>query len=83
MPTSVEQAADWLLSGLELRSTLFHAGRYCGAYRASTAGHQRASFHLVLQGACWLHLPARPGRAASKSRLVAGDAVFLMHDMAH
>jgi len=38
MPTSAEQTADWLLSGLELRSTLFHVGRYCGAYRASTAG---------------------------------------------
>ncbi|GJH35843.1 AraC family transcriptional regulator [Paraburkholderia hospita] len=83
MPTSAEQAADWLLSGLELRSTLFHVGRYCGAYRASTAGHQRASFHLVLEGACWLHLPARNGRAARSTRLVAGDAVFLMHDMAH
>lgn len=47
MPTSAEQAADWLLSGLELRSTLFHVGRYCGAYRASTAGRQRA---FIL---CW------------------------------
>ncbi|HKR44495.1 MAG TPA: AraC family transcriptional regulator [Paraburkholderia sp.] len=83
MPISAEQAADWLLSGLELRSTLFHVGRYCGAYRASTAGHQRASFHLVLEGACWLHLPAKNGRAAQIARLVAGDAVFLMHDMAH
>jgi AraC-like DNA-binding protein len=83
MTTSAEQAADWLLSGLELRSTLFHVGRYCGAYRASTAGHQRASFHLVLEGACWLHLPAKAGRAASSTRLVAGDAVFLMRDMAH
>ncbi|WP_321910304.1 AraC family transcriptional regulator [Burkholderia cepacia] len=83
MPNSAEQAADWLLSGLELRSTLFHVGRYCGVYRASTAGHQRASFHLVLEGACWLHLPARNGRAAHSTRLVAGDAVFLMHDMTH
>jgi AraC family transcriptional regulator, activator of mtrCDE len=83
MPTSAEKAADWLLSGLELRSTLFHVGQYCGTYRASTAGHQRASFHLVLQGACWLHLPAKAGRPASSTRLVAGDAVFLMHDMSH
>jgi AraC-like DNA-binding protein len=83
MPTSAEQAADWLLSGLELHSTLFHVGRYCDAYRASTAGHQRASFHLILEGACWLHLPATPGREASSTCLVAGDAVFFMHDMAH
>jgi AraC-like DNA-binding protein len=44
MLTTSEKAADWLLSGLELRSTLFHVGQYCGDYRASTAGHQRARF---------------------------------------
>jgi AraC-like DNA-binding protein len=83
MPTSAEQAADWLLSGLDLHSTLFHVGRYCSAYRASTAGHQRASFHLILEGACWLHLPATPVREACSTCLVAGDAVFFMRDMAH
>ena len=83
MLKSAEKAADWLLSGLELRSTLFHVGQYCGVWRASTAGHQRASFHLVLEGACWLHLPASFGRAARSTRLVAGDAVFFMHDTAH
>jgi AraC family transcriptional regulator, activator of mtrCDE len=83
MLKSAEKAADWLLSGLELRSTLFHVGQYCGVWRASTAGHQRASFHLVLEGACWLHLPASFGRAAKSTRLVAGDAVFFMHDTAH
>ncbi len=83
MPTTAEKAADWLLSGLELKSTLFHVGQYCGAFRASTAGHQRASFHLVLQGECWLHLQERSGRPAGSSRLAEGDAVFLLHDMSH
>lgn len=83
MLTTAERAADWLLSGLELRSTLFHAGQYCGTYLASTAGHQRASFHLVLQGECWLHLRATDTRPARSQRLVAGDAVFLLHDIAH
>jgi AraC family transcriptional activator of mtrCDE len=83
MLTDAEKAADWLLSGLELHSTLFHAGQYCGDYRASTAGHQRASFHLVLQGECWLHLRATPSRAARSVHLRAGDAAFLLHDMAH
>ncbi|SKD01135.1 transcriptional regulator, AraC family [Burkholderia sp. CF099] len=83
MLTTAEKAADWLLSGLELRSTLFHVGQYCGDYRASTAGHQRASFHLVLHGECWLHLPPRNGQPAASTRLVEGDAVFLLHDMIH
>ncbi|MEK6346725.1 MAG: AraC family transcriptional regulator [Burkholderia sp.] len=83
MHATIERAVDWLLSGLELRSTLFHAGRYCGLYQASTAGHQRASFHLVLRGECWLHLAATPTRAAQSTRLSSGDAVFLLHDVAH
>lgn len=74
---------DWLLSGLELKSTLFHLGQYCGTWQASTAGHQRASFHLVLSGECWLHVPASAERDARGVHLAAGDAVFLLHDMPH
>ncbi|MGI4813824.1 MAG: cupin domain-containing protein [Janthinobacterium lividum] len=80
---NAETIADWLLSGLELKSTLFHVGQYCGAWQASTAGHRRASFHVVLRGECWLHLAARPTRAAQSVRLQEGDAVFLLQDMPH
>ncbi|WP_114814873.1 AraC family transcriptional regulator [Paraburkholderia kururiensis] len=83
MSTTAEKAADWLLSGLALKSTLFHVGQYCGAFRASTAGYQRASFHLVLRGECWLHLQELGGREARSTRLVEGDAVFLLQDMSH
>jgi AraC family transcriptional regulator, activator of mtrCDE len=83
MSTHAENAADWLLSGLELRSTLFHVGQYCSAYRASTAGHQLASFHLILHGQCWLHLPERNGAPARSIELRAGDAAFLVHDLPH
>jgi AraC-like DNA-binding protein len=78
-----DKMTSWLLSGLELKSTIFHVGQYCGSWQASTAGHQRASFHLVLHGECWLHLPANADRNAQSVRLVAGDAVFLLHDMPH
>jgi AraC family transcriptional regulator, activator of mtrCDE len=83
MHPHAEKIADWLLAGLELKSTLFHVGQYCGSWRASTAGHQRASFHVVLHGECWLHLPPKPGRIATSVRLTRGDAVFLLHDMPH
>jgi AraC-like DNA-binding protein len=83
MPLNAEKIADWLLAGLELKSTLFHVGQYCGAWQASTAGHQQASFHVVLHGECWLHLPAKPGRGAASVHLRQGDAVFLLHDMPH
>jgi AraC-like DNA-binding protein len=83
MQNHTEKIADWLLAGLELKSTLFHVGQYCGNWRASTANHQKASFHVVLHGNCWLHLPARPGHAAESIHLAQGDAVFLLHDMPH
>ncbi|MGI4859607.1 MAG: AraC family transcriptional regulator [Janthinobacterium lividum] len=84
MPINADTTADWLVSGLELRSTLFHMGQYCGeGWRTSTAGHQRASFHVVLHGECWLHLPERAGESARRVALREGDAVFLLHDIPH
>lgn len=83
MPPHAETIADWFLSGLELKSTIFHVGQYCGTWQASTAGRHRASFHLALHGECWLHLPANAGRDTRSVKLSPGDAVFLLHDMPH
>lgn len=69
-------STEWLLDSLECDASLFHAGRYCGAWQASTQGQARASFHLVVEGECWLHLDDAPVRA-----LASGDAVFLLHDL--
>ncbi|MDO7904105.1 AraC family transcriptional regulator [Pseudomonas sp. K1(2024)] len=68
---------DWLLEGLEFDASLFHVGRYCGGWHASTQGMGRASFHLVVQGHCWLHLDGQP----EPLRLDSGDAVFLLRDL--
>lgn len=68
---------DRLLEGLEFDASLFHVGRYCGGWHASTQGMGRASFHLVVQGHCWLHLDAQP----EPVRLDSGDAVFLLRDV--
>lgn len=70
---------DWLLEGLELDASLFHVGRYCGGWHASTQGLARASFHLIVQGHCWLHIDGVP----EALRLNAGDAVFLLRDMGY
>ncbi|ERO60126.1 hypothetical protein P308_15145 [Pseudomonas piscis] len=68
---------DWLLEGLELDASLFHVGRYCGGWHASTQGLARASFHLIVQGHCWLHIDG----LSQAERLEAGDAVFLLQDL--
>lgn len=83
MLPNADKLAHWLLSSLELKSTIFHVGQYCGTWQASTAGRLRASFHLVLHGECWLHLPADTHRAARSVRLSEGDAVFLLRDLPH
>ncbi len=82
-PGDPDRVADWLLAGLELKSTLFHVGEYCGLYQASTAGHQRASFHVVLDGGCFLHVGANGSFAARTFTLRRGDAVFLLSDIPH
>jgi len=68
---------DWLLESLELEASLFHVGRYCGGWHASTHGLARSSFHLVVQGSCWLHIDGDE----QAHPLNAGDAVFLLRDL--
>lgn len=70
---------EWLLDSLELDTSLFHVGRYCGSWQASTHGLARASFHLLVQGECWLHLDDEPAPVA----LQAGDGLFLLRDLAY
>jgi len=76
---SSSHLVDWLLEGLELDASLFHVGRYCGGWHASTQGMGRASFHLVVQGHCWLHVDGH----AQPVRLESGDAVFLLRDLGY
>ncbi|RYF28036.1 MAG: AraC family transcriptional regulator [Comamonadaceae bacterium] len=75
----IDHTIDRLLAGLQWQTTVFHVGRYCGdGWRASTAGHAMAGFHIVLHGRCYLH---RPGQASVQ--LSAGDGVFLLRDTPH
>ena len=74
----VDRVIDGLLNGLQWRASVFHVGQYCGRWRASTAGRARASFHLILDGRCWLHLPGQPS-----VELQPRDGVFLSRDVPH
>lgn len=78
MTTHPDPLLDRLLQALRWRASVFHAGRYCGAWRATTAGKGLASFHWVLEGRCWLH---RPGQPALPLR--AGQGVILLRDEPH
>ncbi|SSY85585.1 AraC family transcriptional regulator [Alcaligenes faecalis] len=69
---------ELLLSGLEISASLFHLGQYCNQWESSLHGHQRAGFHVVLHGPCWLHIQHQEALA-----LQAGDAVFFLRDVPH
>ena len=78
MPSDSDNLANWLLGSIELDSATLHVGQYCGRWRASTAGRALGSFHLVLQGECFLHMPG-----AAPLALRAHDGVFLLRDVEH
>lgn len=65
---------EWLLEHLELDTSLLHVGRYCGDWQASTHGLARSSFHLLVDGQCWLHTDDQ------SIHLEREDAVFLLQD---
>lgn len=79
MSSRQDRLIHWLLGSLDLQTTLFHLGQYCGSWKASTAGLARAGFHVILNGDCWLHLP----EAGTQHALQAGDAVFFLRDVPH
>jgi AraC-like DNA-binding protein len=79
MSSRQDRLIHWLLGSLDLQTTLFHLGQYCGSWKASTTGLARAGFHVILHGDCWLHLP----EARVQHALRAGDAVFFLRDQPH
>lgn len=78
MTPDTDQLARWLLGSLQLDTAVLHAGQYCGRWRASTAGRELGSFHLVLDGHCYLHLDG-----AAPVALGPRDGVFLLRDLPH
>lgn len=78
MSIDTNRLVHWLLGSVELDATVFHVGQYCGRWRASTAGRALGSFHLVLQGDCFLHVDGQEPIA-----LHPRDGVFLLRDIPH
>jgi AraC-like DNA-binding protein len=79
MQASTDHLTHWLLSSLELETTLFHVGQYCGTWRATPSQLMRSGFHLVLNNSCWMHLPDHQ----ESIPLQRGDAVFILRETLH
>ncbi len=76
-PPEAEVIHD-LLSAYRLTAQVHAEVRYCGSWSLSTSGSRRCAFHLVVRGACWLHL-----HAAAPTPLHEGDLVMVPRDAAH
>lgn len=73
-----DRLIHWLIDSVQLDTTVFHLGQYCGRWKASTAGRALGSFHLILHGTCYLHIAGQ-----EPVSLNARDGVFLLRDIPH
>lgn len=63
---------NWLSQQSHAATSVFHMGRYCGKWKATTHATGNPSFHVILEGHCWLTLESKNERVL----LDEGDIVF-------
>lgn len=68
---------EWLANQTHVATSVFHLGRYCDDWKASTYPTGMPSFHLVLEGQCWLRFTDRN----TVVNLSEGDIVFFFFNM--
>ncbi|MBC6572883.1 AraC family transcriptional regulator [Escherichia coli] len=68
---------EWLSQQSHAVTSTYHMGRYCGDWKATTHHTGKPSFHLILNGKCWLHLEDKP----TSFPLSDGDIVFFFSDL--
>jgi len=68
-----------LLRTFHLSAQVFLHASFCGRWAVDTSGDARATFHLIVGGVAWLHLPSR----TQPVLLRGGDLVVFPHDVAH
>ncbi|WP_018176633.1 AraC family transcriptional regulator [Thioalkalivibrio sp. AKL8] len=73
-----EDVLSTVLAAYNLRARIDTNPRLCGEWQLSTAGSGNASFHLVGQGGCYLHM-----EAMAPVWMEAGDLLLLPHDDWH
>lgn len=67
----------WLAMQSESATSVFHMGNYCQQWKASTFHIGKPSFHIVLEGHCWLQI----NEVKKRKRLNAGDMVFFFKNI--
>lgn len=68
-----------VLNAYQMRSGVYGHPQFCGIWQFGTSGHNRAAFHFVGRGHCWLHTRVNP----VPEPLHGGDLVVFPHDAWH
>lgn len=68
---------SWLSLKTHAATSIFHTGRYCDKWKASTYETGNPSFHVILDGHCWLNF----SDTNQSLKLDNGDIVFLFFNI--
>lgn len=79
-PSVVPDSLSAILPKLGLKAEVFMQADLCGLWAIDTSGQRKVPFHLVEEGAGWLHTP---GLDAAPRLLRKGDFVVFPHDAPH
>lgn len=67
---------NWLLKDKKIKTSVYHLGRYCGSWKASTYPKGLPSFHFLLGGDCWLDIGGK-----ERIFLTSGSIVFFFKNI--
>jgi AraC-like DNA-binding protein len=67
---------DWLLAHNQAKTSIYHLGKYCGDWKASTFPKGKPSFHFILEGECWLDVGYQ-----ERVLLEGGDVLFFFKNI--
>jgi hypothetical protein len=67
---------DWLLAHNQAKTSIYHTGKYCGDWKASTFPKGKPSFHFILEGECWLDVGYQ-----ERVLLEGGDVLFFFKNI--
>jgi len=68
-----------IVSLLRLKASVYFHANFCGAWSVSPPHSNKASFHIIERGTCWLHMPSRQDSVTLRS----GDLIFFPRDVKH
>ena len=68
-----------ILTTMHLRGSVYFSTCFCSPWGLDIAKTDKASFHIIEQGECWLQMESLP----EPKKLVAGDILVLPHGTKH